>query len=155
MIVPTGVVRQAELAAGVAAVKQELAPDVVRIRYDIGPDWSDEWSIFFRIVLSDDASREDRLAEVTKRATSGLFDELKLAELDLLPCFSFRSQSEQKTLREEAWAQPGVLHFLRLPCARVCRGLRFQTRSVWSKQFFNVLLFFSCRGTSICGTFIL
>ena len=79
MIVPTGIVRQAELAAGVAAVKQELAPDVVRIRYDIGPDWSDEWSIFFRIVLSDDASREDRLAEVTKRATSRLFDELKLA----------------------------------------------------------------------------
>ncbi len=104
MIVPTGIVRQAELAADVAAVGQELAPDVVRIRYDIGPDWSDEWSIFFRIVLSDDASREERLAEVTRRATSRLLKEVKPAELGLLPYFSFRSQSEQEMLQEEAWA---------------------------------------------------
>ena len=59
------------------------------------------------------------------------------------------------TVTGQTWFLARVLHFLRLPCARVCRGLRFQTRSVWSKQFFNVLLFFSCRGTSICGTFIL
>jgi hypothetical protein len=104
MRVPSGFVRQAEIAASVAAVEQELAPDVVRIRYDIGPDWSDESSIFFRIVLSDDASREERLAEVTRRAASQLLEALMPAELGLLPYFSFRSQSEQKILREEAWA---------------------------------------------------
>jgi hypothetical protein len=104
MRVPSGIVRQAEIAAGVAAVEKELAPDVVRIRHDIGPDWSDEWSIFFRIVLSDEASREARLAEVTRRAASRLLREIKPAELDLLPYFSFRSQSEQEMLQEEAWA---------------------------------------------------
>lgn len=104
MYVPSGVVKQGEIAAGVAAVQRELAPDVVRIRYDIGPDWSDEWSIFFRIVLSDDASREGRLAEITQRVASRLSDELKLAELGLRSYFSFRSQSEQRSLREKAWA---------------------------------------------------
>ncbi len=104
MRVPSGIVRQAEIAAGVAAVEKELAPDVVRIRHDIGPDWSDESSIFFRIVLSDEASREARLAEVTRRAASRLLREIKPAELGLLPYFSFRSQSEQEMLQEEAWA---------------------------------------------------
>jgi hypothetical protein len=104
MRVPSGIVKQTEIAAGVAAVERELAPDVVRIRYDIGPDWSDEWSIFFRILLSDDASCEERLAEVTQRVASRLSDGLKLGELGLLPYFNFRSQSEQRILHKEAWA---------------------------------------------------
>ena len=38
-------------------VERCLAPDVVRIRYDIGEDWSGQWAIFFRVVLTDEAAR--------------------------------------------------------------------------------------------------
>ncbi len=102
--VPSGVVKQPEIARRVDAIAQKLAPEVVRIRYNIDSDWSGEWSIFFRILLSDEASREKRLGEVTNRVASRLVEELNLGELGLLPYFDFRSQSEQASLREEAWA---------------------------------------------------
>lgn len=103
-IVPSGFVKQGKVASDLAKVARKLAPDVVRIRHSIGTDWSGEPSIFFRIVLSDDASREDRLARITGRVTAALLDELKPPELGLLPYFSFRSQSEQAMLKEEAWS---------------------------------------------------
>jgi hypothetical protein len=53
MIVPAAVVHQSEIEKGVRAAEAALKPDVVRIRYDIGEDWSGQWAIFFRVVLSD------------------------------------------------------------------------------------------------------
>jgi len=38
-----------------------LGPDIVRLRYTLGQDWSGESAIFFRIVLSERASRRDQL----------------------------------------------------------------------------------------------
>jgi hypothetical protein len=52
MIMPAAVVQQAEIEGKVRAAESALKPDVVRIRYDIGEDWSGQWAIFFRIVLS-------------------------------------------------------------------------------------------------------
>jgi hypothetical protein len=104
MRVAAGVVKEAEIARQVEAIARRLAPDVVRIRYNLGEDWTGESSIFFRILLSDDASREERLEEVANRVESRLLEKLKPAELGLLAYFNFRSQSEQAILREEAWA---------------------------------------------------
>ena len=84
--------------AEIDKIAQSLAPDVVRIRYDFNSDWSGEHSIFFRIVLSDDASREDRLATVAGRVKNRLLEGLHLLEWDLLPYFNFRSKSEQEEL---------------------------------------------------------
>jgi len=100
---PSELVNQAEIARKVDAVAKGLAPDVVRIRFSIDQDWSGDWSIFFRIVLSDRASREARLSETTERATARLSEELNLAESDLFAYFNFRSQSEQAVLREKEW----------------------------------------------------
>jgi hypothetical protein len=102
--VPTGVVKQAEINRRVAALEQELKPDVESIRYNIDVDWSGDSAIFFRIVLSDQASAENRLREVTSRVTHRLFDELPPPDLGLLPYFSFRSHSEQAVLRDEDWS---------------------------------------------------
>lgn len=102
-IVPSGFVKQGQIAKRVAAVTRKLAPDVVRIRHSIGSDWSGEPSIFFRIVLSDAASREDRLSKVTARVSAELQKDLKPPELGLIPYFDFRSQSEQDEIQEETW----------------------------------------------------
>ena len=85
-------------------VAKTLAPDVVRIRFDISSDWSGDPAIYFRVLLADEASRRDRLAEVTTKVSSQIFDELDLANSDLIPYFNFRSESEQAEMQDEAWA---------------------------------------------------
>jgi hypothetical protein len=84
-------------------IAHELAPDVVRIRFNVASDWSEHPAIYFRVLLADHASRSDRLADVTGRVSSVLFDQLGLASLDQIPYFRFRSQSEQAKLKDPAW----------------------------------------------------
>jgi len=40
MYLPSAVTKQSEIQAAVNELERSLAPDVVRIRYDIGEDWS-------------------------------------------------------------------------------------------------------------------
>jgi len=104
-IVPSGFVNQAELANEVIRATSKLGPEVVRVRYSVGADTSGEPSIFFRIVLTDSASREETLADVTGQIATVLFDELRPYEnWGLTPYFSFRSQSEQASRNDLAWA---------------------------------------------------
>jgi len=84
-------------------IAKDLAPDVVRIRFNLGLDWSEDPAIYFRVVLSDAATESDRLIGVTKMVEKRLFDEFGLWETDLLPYINFRSQSEQAQLKEAAW----------------------------------------------------
>jgi hypothetical protein len=84
-------------------IARGLAPDVVRIRSSVAQDWSGHPAIYFRVILSDEASREDRLSDVTGRVRATLFDELELGALDHIPYFRFRSQSEQAKLQDKAW----------------------------------------------------
>jgi hypothetical protein len=53
------------------------------IRYSIGQDWTAEWATFFRVMLSDEAARNQ--------------------PGDMFPHFNFRSESEQAKQREPAW----------------------------------------------------
>jgi hypothetical protein len=101
---PSVVTKQAEINAAVSEVIRLLEPDVVHIRYDIGQDWSGDWAIFFRVVLSDEASRKPRLREVATEVVRRLSDRLDFSSMGLFPYHNFRSVSEQAVLREEAWA---------------------------------------------------
>src|SRR5580704_6949711 len=68
MYTPSAVTKQVEINAAIENVLRSIGPDVVRIRYDIGEDWSGQWAIFFRVVLSDDenpTSLEKELIDVT------------------------------------------------------------------------------------------
>lgn len=84
-------------------IARDLAPDVVRIRMSVARDWSDDPAIYFRVILSDEAARLDRLAGVFELVRKKLEDELRLAELDHISYFRFRSQSEQAELHDQAW----------------------------------------------------
>ena len=103
MYLPSAVTKQPAINAAVSEVVRLLAPDVVDIRYDIGRDWSGDWAIFFRVLLSDEASRM-RLREVTTKVVRGLAERLDFASMGLFAYHNFRSTSEQDVLREEAWA---------------------------------------------------
>ena len=91
------------LADGLRNLERDLYPDVIRIRFSLGGDWSGDPAIFFRIVLSDAVSRRDDLAEFTGVIGGKIFDDLRLAELDYVPYFDFRSESEQRRLKSPEW----------------------------------------------------
>ena len=103
-IVPKGVAYPEKLAAAIASVERKLAPDVVRIRYTVENDWSGEQAVFFRILLSDAASKPPRLHKVTRRVEALIYQEVDpLNRWGLVPYLNFRSKSEQAVLREAAW----------------------------------------------------
>ncbi len=104
MYLPSAVTKQPQIDAVVDQVKGELAGEVVQIRYSIDTDWSGDWAIFFRIVLTDNAARGKRLKTTPSKIRDSLLEKLKPLELGLFPYFNFRSRSEQAALREEAWA---------------------------------------------------
>jgi hypothetical protein len=103
MYVPLAVAKQSEIQAAIDEVERSLAPDVVRIRYDIAEDWSGQWAIFFRIVLSDDAAKR-RLRDIASKVVWGLARKLDFPSMGVFPYHNFRSTSEQAMLQEEAWA---------------------------------------------------
>jgi hypothetical protein len=103
MYAPPAVTRQSEIQLAIDGVVRNLSPDVVRIRYEIGEDWSGQWAVFFRVVLSDDAARH-RLREVADKVAWGLARQLDFTAMGVFPYHNFRSVSEQDTLQEEAWA---------------------------------------------------
>ena len=100
---PSAVTKQDEIEAAIASVQQSIGPDVVRIRYEIGEDWSGLWAVFFRIVLTDDAARR-RLRDVGTRVVWGLAERLDFPGMGVFPFHNFRSASEQAALQEPAWA---------------------------------------------------
>ena len=103
MYLPSAVTKQREIETAILRVQQSIGQDVVRIRYEIGQDWSGQWAIFFRIVLTDDAARR-RLRENATKIVWGLAQELDFPGMGVFPYHNFRSVSEQARLQEPAWA---------------------------------------------------
>jgi hypothetical protein len=102
-VIARAFVHQAQLNKAVNDLAPTLGPDVVRLTYTLGQDWSGESAIFFRIVLSNRASRRDQLRNATNQIANMIVQHLQpLEEWGVLPYFSFLSESEQAVLQEEA-----------------------------------------------------
>lgn len=102
MIVPVAEPKQNSVQSAIAEVIELLAPDVIRIRYDLGPDWSGDPGIYFRTVLSDEASQL-RLKVVPRRVEALLKERLDFQEMGVFAYFNYRNESEQRALREPRW----------------------------------------------------
>ena len=83
---------------------QALSQTVVRIRYNFGTDWTGDPSIFFRIVLRDEAANNPKLSGIAQAITLILSREVRAEEQGLHAYFNFRSNSELSNLNEPAWA---------------------------------------------------
>jgi len=101
-IVP--VINENEVDAAVQRAAHALAHTVVRIRYEFRTDWTGEPSIFFRIVLTDEAAKRPRLNDIANSIALVLKREVKPEEHGLHTYFNFRSAAEQAELNEPAWA---------------------------------------------------
>jgi len=103
--IPRGVAQRAALDAAIQEIVSTLGPDVVRVRYTLGEDWTGDDAIFFRVLLSDRASKRRGLLQVTNRVRDRIVQTLEpVEEWGLLPYFEFRNESEQAALKEKAWA---------------------------------------------------
>jgi hypothetical protein len=67
MYLPMAVTKHTQIDAAVAEAARELSPAVQYVRYEITQDWSGEWAIFFRVLLSDEASGERNLCDVATK----------------------------------------------------------------------------------------
>jgi hypothetical protein len=105
-MLPSVVTKQTEVQSAVSAVAEQLNPDVQYIRYDIGQDWSGDWAIFFRIVLSNEASKK-RLREIATQVVWRLGERIDFTALGVIPYHNFRSAAEQEILQEPAWMPTG------------------------------------------------
>ena len=104
MLLPSTVTKEPQINAAVAEVVRELSPAVQRIRYEIGQDWTGEWVIFFRVLLSDEASKKRNLRKIAPLVISRMSDEFFPLGLGLIPHFDFRSEAEQAAAHEPAWS---------------------------------------------------
>jgi len=101
---PTATTKQPQIHAAIAEVVREMTPAVQRIDYEIAQDWTGEWAIFFKVLLSNEASKRTRLRSVAPRVVRRMSDNLDLPTLGLIPYFDFRSQAEEDKLKEPARA---------------------------------------------------
>ena len=103
-MVRTGYVHQGQLDTVNKNTALSLGPEVAHVAYSIGPDSTGEPSIFFRVLLADTYIREDTLADLTGRISTGLFNAVRPVEdWGLRPYFNFRSKSEQARRRDPDW----------------------------------------------------
>ena|SRR5689334_485944 len=102
MMMPPAVFQDTEIEDAVRKVESELRPDVVQIRYDIRQDWRDEWAIYFRVVLSDEAA-DNRLVPTAETVERRLDELLDFPRLGVFAYHNYRSESEQAVLKDKGW----------------------------------------------------
>jgi hypothetical protein len=98
------VAHQQEIKSGVKRVESKFAQQVDHIRFNLGENWIGAPSVFFRVVVRDEASRIDILRELAQQVSISLMNEAKTDENGLYAYFDFRSMSEQTKLQEPTWS---------------------------------------------------
>jgi hypothetical protein len=103
MQAPIAASRRQEVEAVIDEVLERMGPDVVYIRYNFGEDWTGGPAVFFRVVLSDEASRRENLHRVAQRVSTMIETRMDTLEPDVFAFFNFRSVSEQQAMKTPAW----------------------------------------------------
>src|SRR5450755_4205254 len=101
---PITVFSQAQLEEEIKRASARFGPEVVRLKYNLQGDNDGDPAIYFRIVLTDSASREESLGDVGDNIENITREEIRPYEKGLYAYFSFRSQSEQAMMNDPEWA---------------------------------------------------
>jgi hypothetical protein len=102
----TGFINETEVAKAVDQVIANLGPEVVRVRYNIGEDWSGDPALYFRIVLADSVAVDRKtFVDTAERVRATIWKELQsLENWGLFPHVRFRSNAENAQLSDPKWA---------------------------------------------------
>lgn len=104
MQAPVAVSKQEAVKAIIDEVVEALAPDVLYIRFNFGEDWLGNPSVFFRVLLSDEASQDHRRHALALRIYQLIDDRIDRLNLGVNTHFNIRSSSEQDALKDAKWA---------------------------------------------------
>ena len=106
MFVPTGYINQTEVEKAIDQFIGTLGPEVARVRYNIGEDWSGDTSLYFRVVLADSVSGDiTTFVDTAAGIRKAFFERLQpLENWGLFPYINFRSSAEQAELNDPKWA---------------------------------------------------
>lgn len=98
--------RQEEaFATAVSAAEKLLAPDVVRLRYELGTDWAGDPAVFFKVTVRDQVMDEGRGGSLSRHVSELINRELDPREQwDVRHFETYRSVAEQERMQEPAWA---------------------------------------------------
>jgi hypothetical protein len=103
LVVPSGFINQAQLTAEINRAIEKLDfHEVAGVMFSLGSDSTGTPALFFRVVLHDAASREDRLEEVTGRAATTLsiqFAHLKIGGSRHIPASAVLLSRESAVIR--------------------------------------------------------
>jgi hypothetical protein len=104
--VPAGFINQTEVEKAVDEFIRTLGPEVVRVRWNIGTDSTDDTALFFRVVLADSVAVDRKtFVETAQRITASFFEKLQpLENWGLFPYTNFRSNAENAQLSDPKWA---------------------------------------------------
>jgi hypothetical protein len=98
-----GYITASELKEIVKQVNALELPGVVKINCTFEEDWSGDPALYFWVTLTDAASRPRVLHRNATRIREALFEAVDPYKFDVLSYFNFRSQSEQKILRDKTY----------------------------------------------------
>jgi len=99
----TGYVNQREIDSAVRAVESAFSSQVVRISHSFGEDNTGSPSIFFRVLVRDEAAPVAHLRELARQLAIALMNGARTDENGLHAYFNYRSVSEQEKLRDPDW----------------------------------------------------
>jgi hypothetical protein len=104
--VPTGFINQTEVEKAVDQFIRTLGPEVVRVRWNIGEDWTGDTVLYFRVVLADSVAVDRRtFVDTAARVRARFREQLQpLENWGLFPHFNFRSNAENAPLNDPKWA---------------------------------------------------
>jgi hypothetical protein len=105
MNVPTGFISRTEVEKAIDQVIAKLGPEVVRVRYNIGEDWTGDPALYFRVVLADSAAVDQKIfVDTAERVRATVWEQLQsLENWGLFPHFRFRSNAENSQLSDPNW----------------------------------------------------
>jgi hypothetical protein len=69
-----------QIAREVEHAIAQLGPEVVRVRYRVGEDWDGDPAIYFRVVLTDEASGRENLFENARKVENTLLSQFRARE---------------------------------------------------------------------------
>ncbi len=102
MVLPAAFVRQSELAKEIDHVRQGLRPEIVDLRYSLGEDHTGDPSIFFDIVLPDNAIDNDPTLRRSRHLQDDIEQALRpLENWGVLPYCTFVLLSHDVAFREK------------------------------------------------------
>jgi len=93
-----------KVTAAIARVRKKFPKDVVRITYSLGKDWEGEPTMFFDVVISDEArQRVTELGQLGRRISFALDTEVRSGDYGFHKHLRLRSRAEYEAskMRED------------------------------------------------------